>query len=143
MSEATEEFKFAVVLKKGLPPGVALNALGHLSLSLMAKATAEQKTQMGFIDYETSDGKQYPDISRLSLVVLSATSNKVRNLAALANEEGLLHSEFIESMTGETYVEQLERTSHLKWEEIASFGVMLFGEAHSITNLTRKFSLWK
>ena len=46
-------------------------------------------------------------------------------------------------MTVGTYTEQLERTKQTKEEAIVYYGIVLFGEWDKVSELTRKFSLWK
>jgi hypothetical protein len=46
-------------------------------------------------------------------------------------------------MTVGTYQEQLERTKQVKEEDLIYFGIVLFGDWDRVTELTRKFSLWK
>jgi hypothetical protein len=45
------------------------------------------------------------------------------------------------SMTGGSYVDQLQRTAAMKEDALAYFGVALFGSADKISPLTRP--LWK
>ena len=46
-------------------------------------------------------------------------------------------------MTAGTYQEQLERTKQVKEKDLIYFGIVLFGDWEKVTELTRKFSLWK
>lgn len=46
-------------------------------------------------------------------------------------------------MTIGTYLEQIERTKQTKEEELVYFGIVLFGDWDKVSELTRKFSLWK
>lgn len=135
------ELKFVAVLNKKVPEGRVMNALAHISLGLVA-SSPDQK-ELGFINYVDGDGSVHSNISKLSYVILKAdNSNQLRNLAKLAREQGLICVDFIESMTGETYKEQLNRTSQLKNEELEYFGVGLFGDKTALSLLTKKFSLW-
>jgi len=46
-------------------------------------------------------------------------------------------------MTIGTYIEQLERTQAAKEEKLIYYGIVLFGDWTKVSELTRKFSLWK
>ena len=41
------------------------------------------------------------------------------------------------------YEEQLERSSQTKEEELVYFGIVLFGDWEKVSELTKKFSLWR
>lgn len=60
---------------------------------------------------------------------------------AIANN--IIFNDFTETMTGGTYQEQIERTSKTKNDDLVYYGIVLFGDWDKVTELTRKFSLWK
>jgi hypothetical protein len=74
---------------------------------------------------------------------LSENSNKIRKLRAEAIANNILFNDFTESMTVGTYKEQIERTKHIKNDDLIYFGIVLFGDWDKVTELTRKFSLWR
>ncbi len=51
--------------------------------------------------------------------------------------------DFLESMTGDTYAEQLEKTKQLGEEEHNYFGLLGFGEIEKINPITKKLSLYR
>jgi hypothetical protein len=62
---------------------------------------------MSFVDYLDADGNVHP-VSALSLVVLSArNSNQIRTVRLEAIRAGLPYADFTESMTKDTFVEQI------------------------------------
>ncbi len=135
--------KFVVLLNKKMEPGVAINAAAHMAACLVARANDSQRERMMFIDYIDADSNKHSS-SGLSLIVLRAdNSNKIRQAKEAANEKGILSIDFLESMTGQTYVEQLERTSQLKESELEYYGLCLFGNKAEIDTITGKFSMWK
>jgi hypothetical protein len=114
-----------------------------MAACLSSKATDEERRNMMFIDYIDADGGRHP-VSALSLVVLRAdNSNKIRLARNSALEKGILSVDFVESMTKDTYVEQMERTKCLKEEQIEYWGLCLFGLKEEIDPITRKFSIWR
>lgn len=135
--------KFVVLLNKKLDSGVVLNAASHMVASLMDKAGASEKENMKFLDYPDADGQVHP-VSGLSLIVLRAdNSNKIRTARQQAIEAGILHVDFTESMTGDTCVEQMERTKLQRESELNYYGLCMFGPKHEIDKITSKFSLWR
>ena len=137
------EHKFVVVLNKKIDHGIAINAASHMVAALMSKANGETREQMKFVDYVDGDG-QIHCVSGLSLIVLRAdNSNKIRKARSMAIENRLLHVDFTESMTGDTYVEQMERTANTPEKDLNYYGLCLFGLKEKIDSITLKFSLWR
>ena len=98
---------------------------------------------MSFVDYLDADGNAHP-VSALSLVVLSAkNSNQIRTARLEAIEAGVPYADFTQSMTGDTFVEQMDRTGALREEDLDYWGVAVFGLKEAIDPITRKFSLWR
>lgn len=135
--------KFVVVLNKKIEPGVALNAAAHMAACLAARASEDDRKDMFFVDYSDADGGTHP-VSGLSLIVLRAdNSNKIRQAREAALERKVLCVDFLESMTKDTYVEQMERTKKLREQELEYWGLCLFGKKEDLNAITGKFSLWK
>ena len=138
---ATSAYKFVIALLKTIEPGVALNAASHMALSLCSKASDQEKAEMKFITYTDGNGLEHTSISALSLIVLRATQSELKKLAEAARTEGILSTDFIETMTGGTYSEQLDRTKNT--QDIVYYGVALFGKKEIIDPLTKRLSLYK
>jgi hypothetical protein len=135
--------KFVIVLNKKIESGVALNACAHMAACLTARADADLQGQMAFVDYQDIDGNVHP-VSALSLIVLSAkNANQIRTARREALHSGVFCVDFTESMTKDTYVEQMERTAKLKDEELDYWGLAMFGPKEALDPITRKFSLWR
>jgi hypothetical protein len=137
------QHKFVVLLNKKLPTGVALNAASHMAACLVGRATEAEREQMMFLDYVDGNGNAHPT-SGLSLIVLRAdNSNKIRQAKESAKQANIRCIDFLESMTGESYVEQMARTKLLKEDELEYYGLCMFGEKEVLDTITRKFSLWR
>ena len=135
--------KFAVVLNKKLEPGTALNACAHMTATLVARADSQTRKHMSFMDYLDANGNVHP-VSALSLVVLSAkNSNQVRTVRLEAIKAGLPYADFTQSMTKDTFVEQMDRTRALREENLDYWGITIFGLKEVVDPITRKFSLWR
>jgi hypothetical protein len=132
-----------MVLNKKIEPGVALNACAHMAATLVARADEETSGQMSFVDYVDANGNVHP-VSALSLVVLSAkNSNQIRTARLEAIRAGVAYVDFTESMTKDTYIEQMERTKATREEDLDYWGICLFGRKEDVDPITRKFSLWR
>lgn len=141
--DANGKFKFVALVNKNLEPGVAMNALGHMALGLAARLADGRREDMKFLDFIDRDGQTHPNISGLSLIVLRGTSGNVRTLRNEALAAQLPVVDFTSTMTGDTYVEQLERTRLTLESDLDYYGVMLFGPADQVAPLTRKYSLYR
>lgn len=135
--------KFVVVVNEKITPGIAMNAATHMSLSLVAQATPEQKATMQFEDYIDADGNVYPSISAHSFIVLTGKASHMKRFLQEAKEKGMITSAFIKTMTGGTYKEQLENTKATKTDDIEYYGVAAYGPKEVMDTMTKKFSLYK
>lgn len=79
----------------------------------------------------------------MPFMILKANSNKIRALKLAADQAGIKCVDFTDTMTSGTYVEQLERTKQTKEVDLIYYGIVLFGNWDKVSELTRKFSLWK
>jgi hypothetical protein len=71
---------------------------------------------MSFVDYVDADGNVHP-VSALSLVVLSAkNASQVRTARLDVIQAGLPYVDFTETMTKDTFVEQMDRTRATRQE---------------------------
>lgn len=136
--------KFVAVLNKKVEPGKIMNALAHMSLGLVAGASPEDLTDMGFVDYLDKDGNHHRNLSKNSYVILRAdNSNQIRTLRQQAISQGIRLIDFTNTMQEGTYLEQLERTKDTPEAEFEYYGLVMFGKIEVISELTRKFQLWK
>lgn len=130
------ENKLIAVLNKDLAPGVALNALGHMSIGLGADVG---KTLLRLDCYKDSNENSYPDISQIPYIILRAKSNEIKKIVAAARVGAIKHSVFLNTMAGGTYLEQIERTKLSSEEDLIFYGCVLFGLWDTVSEITRKF----
>jgi hypothetical protein len=131
--------KLVAVMNEKVGPGVIMNALAHSCLAFGAEIGSEL---IHLADYVDADGGHHIS-SKMPFIILKANSNKIRDLRAAALKEAIQCIDFIHTMTGDTYKEQMERTSQTKEAELIYYGIVLFGDWARVSELTRKFSLWK
>ncbi len=132
--------KLAAVMNEKVEPGTIMNALAHMCIGFGAHLGTHP---LRLSNYQDADGNSHPNISEMPFIILKANSNKIRILRQVAYESGIKFIDFTDTMTVGTYVEQLERTKQTKEENLVYYGIVLFGEWDIVTQLTKKFSLWK
>lgn len=137
------DYKFVVALNKSLESGVVLNAASHMALGLSARATKEEREKMGFISFYDADNNEHASISGLSLIVLRATNGEIKKLIEAARANNILFVDFTSTMTGGTYIEQLEKTKSVAAADLVYYGVALFAKKEVLDPLTKKLSLWR
>lgn len=132
--------KLVAVMNEKIEPGVIMNALAHMCIGFGSEIGKEALRLTNYID---ADGGSHPCISEMPFMILQANSNKIRNLRKSCQEQGIRFVDFTNTMTIGTFTEQLERTKITKDEELIYYGIVLFGDWTKVSELTRKFSLWK
>ena len=140
MSEEKFKNKLVAVLNKSVEPGKVMNALAHMCIGFGSEIGKEFLRQTNYVD---ADEGSHPYISEMPFMILKANSNKVRALRVAAHQLGIKCVDFTDTMTTGTYVDQLARTKQTKQEELVYYGIVLFGDWDVVSELTRKFSLWK
>lgn len=127
-------------MNEKIEPGVIMNALAHICIGFGSVIGKEPLRLTNYIDAE---GGSHPHISEMPFMILKANSNKIRALRQAALQLGIQCVDFTQTMTIGTYTEQLERTKQTKEADLIYYGIVLFGDWDKVSELTRKFSLWK
>lgn len=140
MSEQKPTRKLVAVLNKSIEAGKLMNALAHMSIGL---GSVIGKDSLKLTQYQDADDGIHPFISEMPFIILSCNSNKIRKLRKEALEKKIVFNDFTESMTVGNYIEQIEKTSTIKEEDLLYYGIVMFGDWDIVTNLTKKFSLWR
>lgn len=132
--------KLVAILNKNVEPGKIMNALAHMCIGL---GSAIGEKELRLTNYKDADGGDHPFISEMPFIILSENSNKIRKLREQAITHNIIFNDFTDTMTIGTYQEQIEKTSQVKNEDLVYYGIVLFGEWDKVTELTKKFSLWR
>lgn len=135
------EKKLVAVLNEKIETGRAMNALAHMAVGL--GASIMEKSDLRLQDYTDANSGKHPQISDLPFIILKGGSGQIRNLRKAAIQHNITYTDFANTMIEGTYVEQHERTSNTKEEELEYFGICLFGDWETVSMMTKKFSLWK
>lgn len=134
--------KFVAVLNKKIPSGVLMNALAHMAAGL--GGGYNNIPEMRFDSYFDQNGGEHKSISDHPFIVLQAdNSNQIRTLRNEFIAAGIHFVDFTNTMTVGTYLEQKERTKNTPEEQLEYYGICAFGDKVTISQLTRKFSLWR
>jgi hypothetical protein len=127
-------------MNEKIEPGKIMNALAHMCIGFGADIG---KAPLRLCNYIDADGGSHPNISEMPFMILKTNSNKIRALRMAAQQSGIQFVDFTETMTVGTFTEQLEKTSQVKEADLIYFGIVLFGKWDQVSELTKKFSLWK
>lgn len=136
----TFDKKLVAVMNEKIESGIIMNALAHMCIGFGSEIGKDPLRLTNYID---ADGNSHPSISEMPFMILKANSNKIRGMRQSALQEGIKFVDFTNTMTAGTFVEQLERTKQTKDEDLIYYGIVLFGDWNKVSDLTRKFSLWK
>ncbi len=127
-------------MNEKIEPGVIMNALAHMCIGFGSEIGKEPLRLTNYID---ADSGSHPCISEMPFMILKANSNKIRGLRQSALEAKIPFVDFTDTMTIGSYVEQLERTKQTKDADLIYYGIVLFGDWSKVSELTKKFSLWR
>lgn len=139
----TETTRVVVVVNKNLDAGRAMNTAAHLALGLANLIGEGGRRDLKFLDFVDGNGQLHPSISARSLIVLRGTANEIRTTRLKAVETAIPFVDFTSTMTGDTYVEQLQRTAATPESDLEYAGIALIGLKEMLQPLTKKLSLWK
>lgn len=140
MNDSTH--KFVAVLSKKIEIGRLMNALAHMSAGFTNMYP--EKAELKLDNYQDKDGGLHPSLSDNPFIILAAdNSNQIRTLRKALLENNILFNDFTSTMVEGTAQEQKERTSKTPEEELEYWGICTFGQIEKISNLTKKFSLWR
>lgn len=132
--------KLVAVLNKSIEHGKIMNALAHMCIGL---GSAIGTDELRLTEYRDADNGLHPYISEMPFIILSANSNKIRNVRQEAIAQNILFNDFIDTMTLGTYKEQIEQTRQVTNKDLVYYGIVLCGDWDVVTELTRKFSIWR
>lgn len=127
-------------MNEKIEPGVIMNALAHMCMGFGSTIGTEPLRLTNYID---ADGGSHPHISEMPFMILKANSNKIRGVRESAMAQSIKFVDFTSTMTVGTYLEQIERTKQTKEADLIYYGIVLFGDWDKVSEITRKFSLWK
>lgn len=119
-----------------------MNSLAHMVVGL--GASVENKEKLRLTNYADADGNNHANISEIPFMVLKArNSNQLRILRQSLIENNIKFVDFTDTMTIGTYQEQIDKSKQTKEADLKYYGIAIFGDWDIVSQLTKKFSLFK
>lgn len=134
------ENKLVALVNKEIDVGVAMNAIAHMTIGLGAQLN---QVLLRLNDYQDKEGNIYPNISQIPFIILRGKSSEIRKAVVNAKEQDMKFGVFTDTMTGGTYQEQLDNTLQTPEEKLIYYGAVLFGPWDDVSQITKRFSLYK
>lgn len=137
------EKKITAVLASNLEMGVALNVMGHLSMSLAAHA--DLAVLMGRDVLQDGSGVEHLGISKYPIVITKVRQGKLKKLITeVRNHEDLIMADFPEQMLSTAHDDELaQELQKATSENLNYLGAIIYGNAELVTTLTGRFELWR
>ncbi len=132
--------KLIAVLNEKIDQGKLMNALAHMSLGLGQSIANKEELRM--TNYKDVD-EDHQNISEIPFIILKTNNTKLHELRWKLKGEGIQFVDFTQNMTEGTFEEQLARSLQTKESDQIYFGIVLFGDWVTVSELTRKYSLWR
>ena len=133
--------KLVAVLNEKVEIGTLMNALAHMSVGL--GASIEDKDGLRLVDYTDGDGKSHTNLSELPFIILRGSSNKMKALREELIAKKVQFVDFPDFVGSMGTFDNPLKSRKFKEPDIKYYGITMYGDWDVVSELTRKFSLWK
>ena len=137
-----EDKKIVGIIATTVDPSVALNVIGHLSISIGKYSEPEIMGQKKITD---ASGINHLGISKFPFIITKVKPSKLAATIALAKSNpNLLVADYprdmLETRTDEELIESISSKENDKLEYL---GAIIYGDTKEVNEITGKFQLWK
>lgn len=137
-----EDKKIVGIIASNVEPSVALNVIGHLSISIGKYSENEIMGQPVIID---KSGIKHLGISQFPFIITKVKPGKLKNAIEMAkNNPKLLVVDYPKDMLDTRTDEELVSSiSSKENEKLEYLGAVIYGDTKDVDEITGKFQLWR
>jgi len=132
--------KFVAVLDESLETGIAMNILGHMTVSMGSRA----QDAVGVDGFSDASDFTHEGMSKWPFIVLKAPREKIKEIYEKVKESNLVvvgaPEEVYTTYDDESFVKEV---SAKKKEEIVYYGLCVYGDKEEVDGYTGGLSLYK
>lgn len=137
-----EDKKIVGIIASNVEPAVALNVIGHLSISIGKYSESEIMGQPVIID---KSGIKHLGISQFPFIITKVKSGKLKTAIDTAKSNPKLlvadyPKDMLDTRTDEELVSSISSKEN---EKIEYLGAIIYGDTKDVDEITGKFQLWR